>query len=30
VPEAIVDGLIEACTGLVFHEREMVVERAKR
>lgn len=30
VPEAIVDSVIEACTGLVFHDREMVVERAKR
>ncbi len=30
VPEAIVDEFIEACTGLSFHEREMVVERAKR
>ncbi len=30
VPEAIVDTFIEACTGLVFHDREMVVERAKR
>jgi ATP-dependent RNA helicase DeaD len=30
VHESIVDALIEACTGLIFHDREMVVERAKR
>tara|TARA_R110002096_G_scaffold77896_1_gene183126 strand:+ start:22367 stop:25192 length:2826 start_codon:yes stop_codon:yes gene_type:complete len=29
VPEDFADEIIDTCTGLVFHEREMVVERAR-